>query len=402
MLLEFSLGEQASYLWAVTPTSVKSFALPKRATIEAAARSVYELLTVRTKIAPNETPRQKQLRIQRADEEYPEAAAALSSMILKPVASELGTKRLLVVSEGALQYVPFGALPVPNVSSQSSVVSRATDNYKPLIVDHEIVNLPSVSVLAALRDEAVGRQPATKTVAVFADPVFTRDDPRMTGSRAARPNATSASALPADVLRSAEESGLRDFVRLRFSRAEADAITRLAPEGTRLEATDFAANRATAMAPALSQYRFVHFATHGLINSRHPELSGIVLSLVNEKGQPQNGFLRLYEIYSLKLNADLVVLSACQTALGKEIKGEGLVGLTRGFMYAGAPRVVASLWRIDDRATAELMTRFYGGLISEGQRPAAALRSAQVAMWKDKRWSAPHYWAAFTIQGEWK
>jgi CHAT domain-containing protein len=124
--------------------------------------------------------------------------------------------------------------------------------------------------------------------------------------------------------------------------------------------------------------------------------------LVDQKGQPQNGFIRLYEIYNLKLNADLVVLSACQTALGKEIKGEGLIGLTRGFMYAGAPRVVASLWRIDDRATAELMSRFYRGMIKDGLSPAAALRAAQISMWQEKRWTAPHYWAAFTIQGEWK
>ena len=194
------------------------------------------------------------------------------------------------------------------------------------------------------------------------------------------------------------------FVRLRFSRAEADAIARLAPEGQRLEAVDFVANRATATSAELSEYRIVHFATHGLVNSQHPELSGIVLSLVDKKGEPQNGFLRLYEIYNLKLNADLVVLSACQTALGKEIKGEGLIGLTRGFMYAGAPRVVASLWRIDDRATAELMTRFYSGMLKDKLRPAAALRAAQVSLLQgqDKRWAAPHYWAAFTIQGEWK
>ena len=139
-----------------------------------------------------------------------------------------------------------------------------------------------------------------------------------------------------------------------------------------------------------------------MLNSQHPELSGIVLSLVDQHGQPQNGFLRLYEIYGLKLNADLVVLSACQTALGKEIKGEGLIGLTRGFMYAGAPRVVASLWRIDDRATAELMTSFYQGMIKDKLTPAAALRAAQISMWRGKRWTAAPYWAAFTIQGEWK
>ena len=127
-----------------------------------------------------------------------------------------------------------------------------------------------------------------------------------------------------------------------------------------------------------------------------------MLSLVDAQGKPQDGFLRLHEIYSLKLPAELVVLSACQTALGKEIKGEGLVGLTRGFMYAGAARVLASLWKVDDRATAELMKQFYQGMIKDGLRPAAALRAAQVAMWKQQRWQEPYYWAAFVLQGEWK
>jgi CHAT domain-containing protein len=198
------------------------------------------------------------------------------------------------------------------------------------------------------------------------------------------------------------ETGLKDLIRLRFSRLEADEITRLAPDNERLEALDFAASRATATSDDLRQYRIVHFATHGLINNLHPELSGIVLSLIDDQGRPQNGFLRLYDIYNLRLGADLVTLSACQTALGKKYEGEGLVGLTRGFMYAGAPRVVASLWRIDDRATAELMKRFYQGMLRERLRPAAALKAAQVSMWKDKRWQAPHYWAAFTFQGEWK
>jgi CHAT domain-containing protein len=110
----------------------------------------------------------------------------------------------------------------------------------------------------------------------------------------------------------------------------------------------------------------------------------------------------LYDLYNLRLSADLVVLSACQTALGKDVRGEGLISLTRGFMYAGAPRVVASLWQVDDRASAELMKRFYEGMLGRGLRPAAALRAAQVELLNDKRWRAPHYWAAFTIQGEWK
>jgi CHAT domain-containing protein len=146
----------------------------------------------------------------------------------------------------------------------------------------------------------------------------------------------------------------------------------------------------------------VHFATHGFLNSLHPELSGIVLSLVNENGEPQDGFLRLHEVYNLSLPAELVVLSACQTGLGKQIKGEGLVGLTRGFMYAGAARVVVSLWNVNDEATAELMKRFYQAMLREGQRPAAALRAARISMWKEERWQVAYYWAAFVLQGEWK
>jgi CHAT domain-containing protein len=205
-----------------------------------------------------------------------------------------------------------------------------------------------------------------------------------------------------EIKRSAEESGLAGFPRLRFSRDEANQIMRFAPRHKSFEALDFAASRAAAISEDLQNYRIVHFATHGILNSRHAELSGIVLSLVDRDGKPQNGFLRLYDIYNLNLKADMVVLSACQTALGREIKSEGLIGLTRAFMYGGASRVVASLWQTDDRATAVLMGRFYDALLSRQMSGAAALRSAQISMWQDKRWHAPRYWAAFTLQGEWK
>ncbi|HKP12408.1 MAG TPA: CHAT domain-containing protein, partial [Blastocatellia bacterium] len=186
------------------------------------------------------------------------------------------------------------------------------------------------------------------------------------------------------------------------SRREAEAIAEAAPAGQALKALDFDASRAMATGGELSRYRVVHFATHGLLNSEHPELSGVVLSLVDHDGRPQNGFLRLHEIYNLDLPAELVVLSACQTALGKEVRGEGLVGLTRGFMYAGAARVMASLWKVDDAATAELMRRMYTRLLRENLRPAAALRAAQVEMWKQPRWQSPYYWAAFVLQGEYR
>ena len=376
LLLEYSLGEEKSFVWAVTPDSIKTYELPNRAAIEPLARRVYESLTARNGSV--------------GEAEYTKAAAALSQILLGPVAAELKNKRLLVVSDGVLQFVPFAGLPDP----------LATDS-RPLIIDHEIVTAPSASVVALLRQETANRKPAPRALAVFADPVFSNDDSRVSIARLAHTKPAEKDS-GADVFRSMTESGLNNLRRLRFSRREADEIARLAAGESRLEAVDFEANRKLAMSAELGQYRVVHFATHGLINNRHPELSGIVLSLIDEQGKPQNGFLRLYDLYNLKLSADLVVLSACQTALGKEIKGEGLVGLTRGFMYAGAPRVIASLWQIDDRASAEFMKRFYEGMLVLKLRPAAALRAAQISMQKDKRWNAPHYWAAFTLQGEWR
>ena len=364
VLLEYSLGSARSLLWAVTPSSMDVFELPPRAQVEAAAKRVYDLLTARNrKLAA--------ARVQQADEAYPGEAAKLSAMLLGPAAAKLENKRLLIVAEGVLQYLPFGVLPEPG---------KAT----PLIVNHEIVNAPSASVLAVLRKETAGRRPAEKAAAILADPVFSRDDPRIASTVATR--------------------SLLDehFLRLRFSRVEAEEIARLAPVGSTLKALDFEASRETALKPELAQYRIVHFATHSVLNDEHPDLSGVVLSLVDRAGKPQDGFLRLYDIYNLRLAADLVVLSACRTALGGEIKGEGLIGLTRGFLYAGAPRVVATLWEIDDRTTSEVMKRFYQAMLGHGERPAAALRAAQVAMWKMKGWDAPYYWAAFTLQGEWR
>ena len=169
-----------------------------------------------------------------------------------------------------------------------------------------------------------------------------------------------------------------------------------------MKAFDFDASRATVTSTELAQYRYVQFATHGFLNSANPELSGIVLSMVDHQGQPQSGFLLTDEVFNLHLPAELVVLSACQTGLGKDIKGEGVVGLTRAFMYAGAPRVIMSLWSVNDKATSEMMSRLYRVLLQQHQRPAAALREAQLEMWKQKRWRAPYYWAAFELEGEWR
>lgn len=420
LLVEYSLGNDRSYVWAVTPTSVVSYELPKRAGIETEARHLYDLLTARNMRRAGETAEQRRARVADADAQYAAAASHLSGMVLAPLAAQLGrSKRLLVVSDGALSYVPFAALPDP------AALKGRDGGIQPLVATYEIVNLPSASVLMAERRAAAGRKQPTQTLAVLADPVFEETDPRVAavvkkqgksvvgiaqasapGSRvairkpAAQPAMSAVEQAARDV--GADEGGLLHIRRLPFSRLEADSIIALAPPKEELKAVDFRASRQTAMSAELVRYRIVHFATHGFLDNEHPELSGIVLSLIDERGQPVDGFLRLHEIYNLRLPADLVVLSACQTGLGKQIKGEGLVGLVRGFMYAGAERVTASLWRVDDEATAELMRAFYGRMLKGGMRPAAALRAAQTEVARERRWRSPYYWAAFELQGEWK
>src|SRR5215813_4733740 len=440
VLLEFALGAKRSWLWAVTPDAVTSYALPPRAEIETSARKVYEILTAR-QLKKDLTESQRQTLIAEADTKFQTEAAALSRMLLGPISAQLRQewqgKRLAIVTSGALEYMPFAALPAPEsgrageresgrqgdketsrqggeVNPQSAIRNPQFASPTPLIADHEVVNLPSASALALIRKEAAGRQMAKKTLAALADPVFDADDPRLAATRKkassngltasvrSAESAPSPSPLPYELERSARSFHRDGFGRLIFSNEEAEFITGLAPKGSTLKATGFEANRQLAASGELGQYRIVHFATHGLINSEHPELSGLVLSLMDENGKPQDGFLRMSDIFNLEMPADLVVLSACQTALGKEVKGEGLVGLTRGFMHAGAQRVVASLWQVDDLATAELMKRFYHGMLKENLRPAPALRAAQIEMSKSSRWSAPYYWAGFVIQGEWK
>jgi CHAT domain-containing protein len=415
LLLEYSLGDNASYLFAVSDTTITSHRLPKRAEIEAAARRVRELL-IAPQPQPDDTEAKYQARIKEARASYWPQAAELSRMLLGPVASQagrLGRKRLLIVADGALQYIPFAALPAPSPGNDEERNSGTEP--QPLFIEHEIVSLPSASTLATLRRETAGRKPAEKSLAVLADPVFTDDDTRVrrnAGKAGAKGRTRSADSDKIDIAFlqmtiSVRETGVIDaaggFGRLLNTRREAVAISALVPERERLQALDFGASRSTALRPELGQYRIVHFATHGMLNSVHPGLSGIVLSLVDDEGKPQDGFLRLQDIYNLKLPAELVVLSACETGLGKEIKGEGLIGLTRGFMYAGTPRVVASLWKVDDRATSELMKRFYQGMLGpEALSPAEALRQAQLSIWKQNQWRAPFYWAAFVLQGEWK
>jgi CHAT domain-containing protein len=408
LLLEYSLGEERSYVWVVTSSSITSHELPKREEIETAARRFYDLLNARNTRVKGEIDEQRTVRVEQSDAEIPLAAAALSRMVLAPVAAQLGNKRLMIVADDALHFVPFGALPV--ASGGPSRPNRQRRVTRPLIENHEIVNLPSASLLKVIRGEMAGRNRARKSLVALADPVFMKNDERVKRDSKVPTSDGTAPVRGEDngrqLVKAAQDTGIADvglsIPRLPGTRQEAEQIIAMVPAVERRLALDFVASRDTATSAELSQYRYVHFSTHGLLNSVHPELSGLVLSLVNERGETQDGFLRAHEIFNLKLSPEVVVLSACQTGLGKNIRGEGLVSLTRGFMYAGSPRVIVSLWGVSDWGTTELMVRFYHGMLKEGMRPAAALRAAQVSLMNDKRWASPYYWAPFTVQGEWR
>ena len=388
-LLEFALTDERSYAWVITRNTAAAFELAPRKEIEASARRLYDLITAH-QLVTNESFAARAERESKADAATPAEIATLSKLLLGPLAGRLNTRRLMIVPDGALQYIPFQILLDP-------------DSHATLIAQHEIVNQPSASTLAVLLSELAARATARNSIAVFADPVFEDSDPRL------KRNGTNEVDHSSELL--AVRSALRDagvtadglqVPRLIASGREADEITALAPRRTSLKAVGFAASRDRVFSSDLASYRIVHIATHGIINNERPELSGIVLSLFDEDGKSQNGFLRLRDIYNLKLPADLVVLSACSTALGKDIKGEGLISLTRGFMHAGAAGVVASLWKVDDEATAELMKLFYTALFKKGLAPAAALRDAQLELAKYPRWQAPYYWAGFVIQGQYQ
>lgn len=388
VLLEYSLGDERSYVWVVTQDSLRTLELPKRSEVEPVAKRLYQALTARSVAKSLETPAQRQRRIEAADIELSKVNAELSRMILLPIAGDLSAMRVVVVASGALQYVPFAALSVRG---------------RHLILDHVLVNLPSASALAVQRTGLAGRKLAPRAVAVIADPVFSAADPRMKSAVAAvakQPSSTVATRIIEHV--AGKSTGGLNIRRLPFTRQEAEQILSVAPRGGNLKALDFKADRAIATGGELSNYRYVHFATHGYVDSERADYSAVVLSMVNEAGEAKDGFLRVHDIYNLKLPAELVVLSACETGLGREYKGEGLVGLTQGFMYAGARRVTVSLWNVNDQATADLMARFYRGMLRDKKSPADALRTAQIEMMRLTKWRSPYFWAPFVMQGEWR
>ncbi|MDX2032476.1 MAG: CHAT domain-containing tetratricopeptide repeat protein [Blastocatellia bacterium] len=414
LLLEYSLGERQSYLWVVSRNALRAYPLGPKNEIEEDAQKLHGLLSMRP--SPDREQRQATL------DEYFRLATGLSRKLFGPIAHELRNQRLMIVSEGALQYLSFGALAAPQRAAAKA--SSGAPEFTPLMAHHQVVGLPSATTLAYMRRQLAGRARAPYEMAVFADPVFGKYDPRVNNplaraSTLPRSNATlersaflsdetsknrgAGSAPEAETVSKSPVPERRTHVisRLIYSRDEADGILKLAPKNRTMRALDFRANRDLVMSGELKNYRILHFATHGYLYDQRPDFTGLIFSTINESGQSIEGFLPVDKISNLHLGADLVVLSSCQSAIGKQFRGEGIQGLTRGFMHAGAPRVVATLWKVNDAATANLMKHFYQNMLGERKLPAAAaLRQAQLAMWQDPRWNSPYYWAAFVLQGD--
>ncbi|EKF00264.1 putative tetratricopeptide- repeat-containing domain protein [Tolypothrix sp. PCC 7601] len=429
LLLQYSLGAERSFLWVVSPNSLDTYELPKRQDIEKSAINLFCLISQNSSKPPSATDQENPC----ANLKTPQinvAAQELSHLILSPAKDQLGKKRLVIVADGALQYIPFTALVDLN-SPQSSTPPKAEPekpkevecshargirvcspvkpqnwNYQPLLANHEIVSLPSASTIAFQRQQLANRKPAPKALAVLADPVYSTNDQRVTAtSTKSTKSDKSQSSLELELERSALERSARSLKRKGWARLtntaiEAQEILKLIPAESKAQALDFDANYNWATNSALNQFRILHFATHGFVNQDQPELSGIVLSLVDQKGNNIRGHLRLADLFNQDYPAELIVLSACETGLGKNITGEGLVGLTRGLMYAGAARVAVSLWQVSDQGTSTLMQEFYKQMLQQGKKPAEALRAAQLKLWQEGR--SPYEWAAFTLQGEWR
>jgi CHAT domain-containing protein/Tfp pilus assembly protein PilF len=370
VLLEYFLGSSNSYLWVMTQKSLEAFELPGRKDIEALAMDAYG------RLAKSHLPEEQAGAIAKTRE--------LSRVLLGPVAGRLGSKRLMIVPSGALQYIPFAALldpavPVPQTFSRGMWPP-------PLALQHEIVYEPSASVVAEIRRTRADRRPASKLLAVLADGVFEQDDPRILGMTITRG--------------SGSDPVLGYLRRLPASREEADTIADGLPPSKVKKAFGFGATRDLVLSGELQEYRIVHIATHTFFQPRLSGLAAIILSRYDERGRARNGLLRIQDIKALSFNSDLVVLSSCSSGMGKNVPGEGLVGFPQAFLAAGSSGVVMSVWEVEDKSTAKLMSLFYKSM--ERMSPSAALRQAQVTMWKDPRHSAPWFWAGFSAQGEWK
>ena len=372
VMLEFSLGSEKSYLWAVTRSEIKSYELPNEGTIDPLARRVHKLLS---------TPP-----LNNADNELSGAVQDLARMVLWPAGEHLNKQRIIVVPDGVLNFIPFQILPSPSSD-------------KLLVDDAEIINAPSASIFGDLQEEARDRQPPPNLLAAFGDPVFAADyQPNADKSEQVIATAQLRSALRDNDLNN-ETFDPSALTRLFHAKRELDSLGEVAGQKA-LIVREYDATRDRFLHTDLTQFAILHLVTHGYFNPKHPQNSGFVLSDIDRDQRHMQGFIGLREIYELRAPVLLVVLSACQTALGENVRGEGLMGMTRGFMHAGASSVVASLWEVDDRATAELMKLFYSNMLKRGMKTGEALRAAQNSIRQRPEWRSPHYWAAFTLQGE--
>lgn len=404
VLLEFALGEKQSYLWIVTSSDFASIVLPSsRKEIEFAAQTVYQSLTAYTR-TPFETDDLQAKRIAteatQMDAEYLKAATDLSRMLLAPAMERITGHRLLIVCDGKLQKVPFAALPVPKVKTATLLGTASPDiaSLHPLVLDYEVVNLPSASTLVDLRRERAAHTRAPKSIAFLVDPVINAtDDRRLSSTRTAPPQPPPPlSTLDFDSF-FGNGGGNSELPRIQFTEREARFV---APESESKIFSGFDASLETVKSGELKQFRYVAFMTHGKFNDARPGYSGIALSRFNRQGGEADGVLSLEKIYNLDLPAELVVLSACESALGENVRGEGMVGVARGFLTAGTERVVGTLFTVDNQATTELMTKFYQQSLRSGSSPAAALRFAQKALLSDPVRRSPYYWAGFILIGE--
>ncbi|HEU4875082.1 MAG TPA: CHAT domain-containing protein [Pyrinomonadaceae bacterium] len=411
VLVEYALQTEDSYLFVASKSAVNLFKLPARANVDKLA------MDLRAQLIPSRLQRRivgidvaeanRGLGIASAAPEdvapFVAASNALYKVVLEPAAGMIGEKRLMVVADGALNYIPFEVLLKTADSGDFSSLAY-------LVKSNEVVYAPSASVVGTIKQQ---RTKATgRAMLIIADPVFNSNDARAQ-------KRTPAPATDAEVRGLGIQSAVADvsgttpapnpgmeglpLARLNGTRTEADQISKLAKtSGSQADVwLDLDANEDNLTARDVSKYRIIHVATHGLLNAERPQFTGVVLSLVGNKSH--DGFVRTDEVFNLRLGSPLVMLSACETGLGKEKRGEGVMGLTRAFMYAGAPTVGVSLWSVADKSTADLMTDFYRRLLStgEGTTSSSALRGAQLAMISGKKYSAPFYWAPFVLVGDW-
>jgi CHAT domain-containing protein/tetratricopeptide (TPR) repeat protein len=391
VLLEYSLGDDKGYVWAVGRSQIASYELPASGRLRKLVGILREAL-MPPELGRGEGASDYQARVRKMDRTYETQSRELARLLLGPV-DLARAKRLLIVPDGSLQYVPFAALRLPSSGPNTQ-----------LLIDRlEIDVLPSASVFGTLRRVSASRTPPPATIAVFADPVFEQNDPRVSSKRT--PEGGLVRERPQSLSRAIRDTGGSQYIpRLPASRDEASAIATIFrsryPSDVYV-ALDFDANRDYVVKGGLARFRLIHFATHGVVDARRPEMSGLILSLVDERGRKRDGYLGIGDIYKLSLGADLITLSSCDSALGKDMDSEGIIGLPRAFLYAGAKSVIASLWKVNDEATARMMSTLYAR-IKNGESPGSALHRAQLEMAHDKRWSKPYYWAAFVLQGDYR